>query len=116
MKTTLALLLAIFLLSSCTLVSSMEKLVDDAKATVAEVKSIAAATKDQIVEAKAAADTNHDGKTTGSEWATWAAGGGLVTLLGAIVKLFSLQKQTNEIYDATHAPITKLPAGAAAAS
>ncbi len=77
------------LLSSCTLMRSLET-------TAAKTQELAAAAADTLVEAKATfaeakakADTDGDGKTDASEWMVWLLGaGGLGGLggLGALAK------------------------------
>ena len=109
----LTFLFLVCFLASCSLVSKVEGLVDDAKVLVAKADKKYAEVEAKYQEAKAAADTNADGKTSSSEWIAWLAGGGLTTLLGFLgIKANSLQKQTDQLYDATHAPIATGPVAA----
>ena len=85
-------ILCVLSLSSCGLVSDLQQVAKDGKEMVAEFKQVYA-------DAKVAADTNNDGKTTGSEWGAWIAGGGGVALLGLLLKVLGLAKQTDELYD-----------------
>lgn len=55
-------------------------------------------------ESMRAADANKDGRLDRNEMLNWVGYGGLATSLAALVKVFGVQKQTNELYDVTHAP------------
>jgi len=109
--TTLVLFLILLSLGACQLATLDDKLDRMGKATDAvQLGAAAVSGAANLVAAKAAelkqADTNRDGKLSLSEIMAWlaAAGagvGGLATASASANK----QKQIDQLYDATHAPI-----------
>ena len=87
-------IVALAALSSCSLVESVKATAARTKELAGEVQAVVAVAKDTLVEAKATyasakaeADTDKDGKTSGDEWLTYLLlGGGGLGGLGALAK------------------------------
>lgn len=114
--TTLVLFLTLLSLAGCQLATLDDKLDRMGKATDAvQLGAAAVSGAANLVAAKASelkqADTNRDGKLSLSEIMAWlAAAGAGVGGLATVSSASNKQKQIDQLYDATHAPVAPVPA------
>lgn len=73
--------------SSCTVLEKLESAATNLQELVVDGKEIVTASKSDITRARAAADTDGDGKTSFLEWLLYlTSGGGLLTVLAGLAR------------------------------
>lgn len=86
MKESLLLLLLLAVVPSCSILEKGEKLIDDGRALIGDLKKEGERVKSELKVAAAQADTNQDGKTTIPEWALWLTTGGGAAFIMALIR------------------------------
>lgn len=91
------LLLCVLFLPACSVMRSLESAGQSARLLIDEGTSLVKEARAEITAAKVAADTDKDGKTSGSEWLAYLLGGGSSTgVLALLVRNMMSDKRKSK--------------------